>query len=120
MLQAWVAMGGNASATEKLRQQAAWQKQTFNPRDSAASASQVCSRTALRMSEPAVIKMQAMIRTHVGTLVRPHDAECVVSPCRSCLAPFTDMFIEGFFRFSAALEPTMMLGSCAEVLPSAG
>lgn len=67
-----------------------------------------------------VIKMQAMIRTHVGTLVRPHDAECVVSPCRSCLAPFTDMFIEGFFRFSAALEPTMMLGSCAEVLPSAG
>ena len=49
VLQAWVAMGGNAGAAEKLRQQAAWQKQTLNPRDSAASASQVRSRTAASM-----------------------------------------------------------------------
>ena len=34
-------MGSTASAAEKLRQQAARQKQTLNPRDSAASASQV-------------------------------------------------------------------------------
>ena len=71
VLQAWVAMGGNASAAEKLRQQAAWQKQTFNPRDSAASG-QVCFKAA-RWGDSLMHS-----QSHAKNSVRPHGAACGV------------------------------------------
>ena len=52
-------MGSSANTAEKLRQQALWQKQNFNPRDSAASASQVHSSPA--SSVPCLLSLRILI-----------------------------------------------------------